>query len=93
MELNLNKMNIIKNNVAVSCDKNSRKVNNQLILSYKRANDLKYLNVLFNNRDSYAEIAEWLTHLIDTQNPFGYAGSIPALGVTNFKFLKEELIK
>jgi hypothetical protein len=44
----------------------------------------KYLNISNFNINSHARMAEWLTQFVDTERPFGYAGSIPAPGVTTF---------
>ena len=49
-------------------------------------NNQEYLNVLINPKDSHAGMAEWLTQLVNTKCPFGFVGSIPTLGVANFKF-------
>ncbi len=47
-------------------------------------NDNRYLNLSINDNVSHAEMAEWLTHFTDTEDPSGFVGSIPTLGVTDF---------
>lgn len=46
----------------------------------------KYLNVPISCNHSCAGMAEWSTHFVDTEDPFGFVGSIPTLSATNFYF-------
>ena len=68
-------MNIRKNNVALNCDEKSSSAT-----TFNMENSRMDSNLF---RHSYAEIAEWLTHLIDTQSPLGHVARDPAQEIDN----------
>lgn len=55
-----------------------------LILICNNVKFSKYINLSIYNNDSHAGMAEWLTHVTDTDDPSGFVGSIPTPGVTLF---------
>ena len=53
---------------------------------YNMFNYTTYLNVSKKYFYGYADMAEWLTQLVNTKRPLGLVGSISTISVTYFKF-------